>query len=174
MSALTTMLLFKNHENSYKTFAQEASYLFGHEEWDWSNFGKRTMECTKVMLGIRLYAAWQEYGVDIFKDNIDDCYNLAQQFEQLLQLHGHYEIPVMPQSNIICFRLKDATNHEIEQIREQILQEGDFYILKTKLNDKIYFRCTVMNPFTKINDLKELIERVYGKFQELRKNVTVL
>jgi L-2,4-diaminobutyrate decarboxylase len=172
MPALTTMLLFKNHEDSYKTFAQEASYLFGQEEWDWSNYGKRTMECTKVMLGIRLYAAWQEYGVNIFKDNIDECYNLAQQFVKLLESNGSYEIPVIPQSNIICFRLKDAEDREIEQIREQILHEGNFYILKTKLKDKTYFRCTLMNPFTKVMDLKELIEKINMKFQEIRNNVS--
>ncbi|HMP29184.1 MAG TPA: aminotransferase class I/II-fold pyridoxal phosphate-dependent enzyme [Saprospiraceae bacterium] len=171
MPALTTMLLFRNHQDSYKTFAQEASYLFGHEEWDWSNYGKRTMECTKIMLGMRLYAAWKIYGMDIFRDNIDTCFDLAQKFFELLQNDGDFVLPVKPQSNIICFRLKHATDSQIEQIRENLLHEGKFYVLKTKLNGITYFRCTVMNPFTEMTDFKELIESIKYFYNKLTDHV---
>jgi L-2,4-diaminobutyrate decarboxylase len=167
MPALTTMLLFKNHEDSYKTFAQEASYLFGHEELDWSNYGKRTMECTKIMLGMRLYAAWKEYGPQIFIDNLERCYDLAKEFESLLLEHGQFELPVSPHSNIVCFRISEASNNEIETIREKMLKEGKFYLLKTKLRDKVYFRCSLMNPFTTKEDLKIMITDITNKYKKL-------
>ncbi len=168
MPALTTMLLFKNHEDSYKTFAQEASYLFGHEDWDWSNYGKRTMECTKIMLGMRLYAAWQEYGVEIFKDNVEQCFDQTKEFTELLLNDQNFEVPVNPDSNIICFRLKDATDSEIEKIRELILESGQYYILKTKLRGKLYFRCTLMNPFTTIDHLRQLLNELKLLFAGIR------
>ena len=168
MPALTTMLLFKRHKDSYKTFAQEASYLFSHEELDWSNFGKRTMECTKIMLGMRLYAAWKEYGVQLFIDNLEKCYDLAYEFETLLLENGSFELPVSPHSNIVCFRIKDASNEEIETIREKMLQDGTFYLLKTKLRDTIYFRCSLMNPFTSKADLQSMIDTILTEFNKIR------
>jgi L-2,4-diaminobutyrate decarboxylase len=51
--SLTTMLFFRKPEDSYKTFAQKAQYLWSDSTEEWYNYGKRTMECTKIMLSSR-------------------------------------------------------------------------------------------------------------------------
>ncbi|HLL83651.1 MAG TPA: aminotransferase class I/II-fold pyridoxal phosphate-dependent enzyme, partial [Longimicrobium sp.] len=55
--ALVTAVLFREARRSFEAFAQEASYLYdearaGHDEW---NVGTRTLECTKRMMGLKLY-----------------------------------------------------------------------------------------------------------------------
>ena len=42
----------------------------------------------------------------------------------------------------------------------ELLNEKDFYIVKTTLNGKLYLRCTVINPLTEITHLKNLIENI--------------
>jgi len=55
--SLNTGLIFKNSEESYKTFEQKAQYLWDSQHTrEWYNSGKRTFECTKSMMAIKVYA----------------------------------------------------------------------------------------------------------------------
>jgi L-2,4-diaminobutyrate decarboxylase len=165
--ALTTMLFFKNHSDSFKTFAQEASYLFDQEQNDWSNYGKRTIECTKLMLGLRLFVPWKIYGKQLFIDYLEACYDGARKFAALLKEDGGFDLAIEPESNIICFRLKDAPDELIFQVRQNLLHKGEFYILTTKLKSGLYFRCTVMNAFTQERHFIELISEIKVLADEL-------
>jgi len=77
-------------------------------------------------------------------------------------------------SNIVCFRyIDDSLNtSELNQlnkyIRQQLLEEGEFYIVQTKLRDIQYLRTTIMNPFTTKKHLRQLL----GKVKEIAKNST--
>jgi len=158
--ALTTMLFFKNHHESFNTFAQSASYLFSEGDLDWSNLGKRTMECTKIMLSIRLYLPIQVYGMEIFESYVDRCYDLAQEFYSLLLKRDGFEVAVQPDSNIICFTLSDFDNDEMNNLRNEILNDGSFYIVKTILKNRVYLRCSFMNPFTTHEAMEALLTKL--------------
>src|SRR5262249_25965069 len=56
MPALVTAVLFRDGKRSYQAFAQEASYLFEERSLDdeWHNAATRTLECTKLMMGMKL------------------------------------------------------------------------------------------------------------------------
>src|SRR5205823_3523239 len=68
MPALLTAVLFRDGRRSYSAFAQEASYLFaeGPAEAEWFNTGQRTLECTKRMMSLKLYASLLCHGTGLF------------------------------------------------------------------------------------------------------------
>ena len=165
-SGLITALIYKEGKNSYKTFYQKADYLWQNSQEEWFNLTKRTFECTKFTNVIELYSMVQNYGVDIFDEYVTMTYDLAKAFAKILKTHPDFEIAHEPESNILCFRIfeKEKNNIELNQlnaaVRKQLIQEGKFYIVQTMIEETIYLRVSLMNAFTTIEILKELMEEV--------------
>jgi L-2,4-diaminobutyrate decarboxylase len=164
---LNTMVLFKNGEKSYETFAQKASYLFKKtDENEWYNSAKRTLECTKSAMGVVAYTAIKYYGRSYYKEYIDSRYDLALSFAKMIRESQDLELAVDPDANIVCFRFatKGKTDSDLNiinaAIRDTIIKEGSFYIVQTELDGKLWLRTTLINPVTDDEDLRELIQRV--------------
>jgi L-2,4-diaminobutyrate decarboxylase len=164
---LNTMILFRNGEKSYETFAQKASYLFKKaEKNEWFNSAKRTLECTKSAMGVVAYTAVKYYGANYYEEYIDSRYDLAIRFADMIEENPNMELAVRPEANIVCFRFapenKDETtlNRINGIIRDRIIKEGSFYIVQTELEEKIWLRTTLLNPVTDEDDLSDLIHRV--------------
>lgn len=162
--SLTTMLFFRDSHASYRTFAQQADYLWSASAEEWFNYGKRTMECTKIMLSTRLYALMEQYGISVFGENIDACYGLATAFAALVKENPELSLAVQPDSNIVCFRLNghqgtDA-NELNRKVRQAVLEEGKFYIVQTVLKGTVWLRISVMNPMTTREHLQGLIDHI--------------
>lgn len=165
--ALNTLVMFRDGEKSFETFAQKASYLFKKAEKNvWYNSAIRTIECTKSALGIIAYTAMKYYGKQYYKEYIDSRYDLAAQFARMIKSDEHFELAVDPESNIVCFRYipeghdEQSFNRINSSIRDTIMKDGSFYIVQAELGGKIWLRVTIINPMTSENDLKDLIKRI--------------
>ena len=168
MPTITTALLFKNKLHAQHTFSQKADYLLTDiEEDDWINSGKKTFECTKTMMSMHWYVMLKYYGEELFAEFVTRQYNLAQVFAQTLKDHPNFELATWPQSNILCFRvfLIDKTNEQLNElnatIRQELLKDGEFYVVKTTLNGILYLRTTLMNPFTNEAHLLSLLGKMH-------------
>jgi len=167
MPAITTALLYKDGNTSYTTFSQKADYLLlQSQEEDWYNKAKRTFECTKLMMSLHWYMLWQTEGETLFDDFVTTLYDKGIQFAKTVQQRASFELAVSPMSNIVCFRLKHVYG-KLEQenalnlkIRQQLLEDGEFYIVQTKLRGKQYLRVTLMNPFTTETILEQLLDHI--------------
>ena len=162
---LNTLVLFRNQDHSYSTFAQKASYLLDDDaEKDWYNLAKRTMECTKSMMGLNVFAQLALGGKELFEENIDRLYDQGKVFAELCNANKDIELAVEPESNIVCFRFTGGNPEKLNsinlKIREEILKKGDFYIVQTKLKEKQYLRVSIMNPKTSVDDFRKLLDKV--------------
>jgi L-2,4-diaminobutyrate decarboxylase len=163
--ALATSVIYKRNEDAFKTFQQKAEYLWANQHSkDWYNSGKRTFECTKLMMSVKIYAIIKAHGQQIFSANIDYLHNLTEAFAKLLQANPKFELALMPQSNIICFRYiasAKANNNALNTaIREQLIAKGEFYIVQTSLNNDVFLRTSIMNPLTELQDLENLLQQI--------------
>ncbi len=164
MPTITTALLFKDGNNSHATFNQKADYLLERSDGeDWYNLAKRTFECTKTMMGIHWFTMLKTYGEGVFDEYVTTLYDLGHQFEEIIKNDPQFELAVKPMSNIVCFRYIDTSmstsslNKINLKIRKLLLEEGEFYIVQTKLRGRYYLRTTVMNPFTTVEHLMQLL-----------------
>ncbi|RNC89729.1 MAG: aminotransferase class I/II-fold pyridoxal phosphate-dependent enzyme [Allomuricauda sp.] len=167
MPTITTALLYRNGNDSYATFSQTADYLLTEvDEEDWYNLGKRTFECTKTMMSMHWFVLLKFYGEELFDKFVTRQYDLAKDFELLLEQQQDFEIAVSPASNIICFRFvkpelnRGELNHLNGQIREQLLSQGEFYLVQTKLRGSLFLRTTLMSPFTEKQHLRHLLQTI--------------
>jgi L-2,4-diaminobutyrate decarboxylase len=165
--ALNTLVMFRNGEKSYETFAQKASYLFKKSEKNvWYNSAIRTIECTKSALGIIAYTAMKYYGESYFREYIDSRYDLASVFAEIIKSDENFSLAASPESNIVCFRYSPGGIDELTlnrlnaEIRDRIVKEGSFYIVQAELDGKIWLRLTIINPVTSDEDLKSLLSRI--------------
>ncbi len=165
--ALNTLVMFKNGERSYETFAQKASYLFQKSHNNvWYNSAIRTIECTKSALGIVAYTALKYYGNSYYREYIDSMYDIAAAFALMVRSDRQLELAVEPESNIVCFRFAPEGHNNIilnqinSAVRDKIIKEGSFYIVQAELDGKIWLRLTIINPLTSEVDLKDLLLRI--------------
>ena len=162
--ALATGLVFKEANDSYSTFAQNAHYLWSDDnEQEWFNLAKRTFETTKFPMGFKIFTVWNYYGDELLEEMIDTIYDLGAEFAQLVRQNPAFELATDPECNIVCFRYtntKEDLNKLNNFIRQTIVEEGKFYIVKTLLNGDTYLRVTLGNPATTTPYLEELLEYV--------------
>lgn len=165
--AITTAVLFKNGKDSYNTFKQKADYLLSYtEDEDWSNMAKRTFECTKNMMAIEWYILLKEYGKTLFDEFVTLTYDNCRMLADKINKNPNFELAVYPDTNILCFRYIDnkKNDEEINQInsyiRRSLLENGEYYILQTILNDKVYIRLNSMNPFTEKVDYDLILQSI--------------
>lgn len=165
--SLITALLFKNGSLSFDTFRQNAQYLFEKElDREWHNLAKRTFECTKLMMSVKMYSILAVYGIKAWDEFVTRLYDNARMFSDLVDTTDEFELAIPPQSNIVCYRKtwqgfnREEHNLMNEAIRKKILIEGQFYIVQTTLNGTVFLRNTMMNPFTTLEDMKRLLIRI--------------
>lgn len=164
---LSSALIFRNGDDSFRAFSIEAEYLFARDagQLDQYNLARRTFECTKSVLSARVYSTFAIHGAELFDANIDRLHQLAEEFAAMVELHPHFELCVEPETNIVCFRYSgpslEASQSECnDRIRDDLIREGVYYIVKTKLHGETWLRCTVANPFTSKEELNGLLKRL--------------
>ncbi len=163
--ALNTALIFKRGEDSFKTFIQKAQYLWDAQQSpEWYHSGKRTFECTKLMMSIKVYSILKTYGEHIFAENVERLYDLGKTFAELIKQRPHFELALEPATNIVNFRYANAPSEKLNElnsaIRQALLESGKFYIVQTMLQGKRYLRATIMNPLTTAADLQTLLDEI--------------
>ncbi|HMQ62109.1 MAG TPA: aminotransferase class V-fold PLP-dependent enzyme [Flavilitoribacter sp.] len=164
--SVTTALIFKDGLNSFRTFNQQAQYLFDRaEEGEWYNLAKRTFECTKLMLGLKVYAILQSHGMAFFADCVTRLCDLGKAFANLIRETSDFELAVEPACNIVCFRYKPPgwsgdPDYLNEGLRKALLLDGTYYVVQTRLKNHSWIRCTLSNPFTTETELTGLLRKI--------------
>ena len=163
--ALNTALIFREGERAYHTFAQKAQYLWdAQQSQEWYNSGKRTFECTKFMMALKVYSIIKAHGVEVFEDNVNRLYDLGKYLAMEIQKRENFDLLLAPASNIVNFRIKAEPSFDQnklnERIRLELMESGAFYIVQTMIKDQRYLRTAIMNPLTGPRELHELLDAI--------------
>lgn len=168
LPALVTAVVFKEQSRSYAAFAQEASYLFAGRppQEEWMNSAVRTLECTKRMMVLEMWAVLSACGEKLLEDYVDHTYALATSLASRIASDSELELAVDPETNIVCFRHlpPGVTGEELDahnaRVRERLVEGGEVYIVQTRLPAGLFLRVTLMNALTDDGDLERMIAAV--------------
>ena len=168
MPAAVSAVLFRQPETSYAAFAQDASYLFQgeHHADEVFNISYRTLECTKRMMGLKLWTAFSLYGVSGLASLVEQAFENARIFAELISVSSRFELLMPPETNIVCFRFvpegldNDALGKHQARIRTAIIESGAFHITQVRLAGTIWLRTTLMNPFIERTHLETLLTTI--------------
>lgn len=173
MPATVSAVLFKNATHADAAFAQEASYLFQEEDDEVEatkpeafNISYRTLECTKRMMALKLWVAFSLYGTHGLGALVDEAFSKARLFAEKIKQHPSFELLLVPQTNIVCFRhqvpnltVSELNTHQTK-IRKQLIESGAFHLTQVELHGDVWLRTTLMNPFTMETDLDALLSAI--------------
>ena len=177
--ALCTGLFYRRKEQSFLPFTQAAEYLWSDaEDPEWWNFGKRTFECTKRMLSTRVAAVLEEYGPEMWEVLVNRLFGLGKALAEavIARSSGGWELAMVPQANIVCFRYLpdhrmfgslDEENVYTSRLRQRHLEEGAHYVVQTRFGGKVWLRCTLMNPLTEEADLEAMLDGLEAADQSM-------
>jgi L-2,4-diaminobutyrate decarboxylase len=166
---LCAALLVRDHRTIDQAFQQEASYLFHEKEQPGFDFMHRTVECTKAGLGLKLFMVLAALGEQGLAKHIERQMELAVEAFEYIHPLTEFECPVRPQSNILCFRI-EGSDHLQLLIRNRLIADGEFYISTTSFNGIRFLRLALMNPNTKLEHIKKLVQRV----REIRDSIVII
>jgi L-2,4-diaminobutyrate decarboxylase len=148
-------------------FKQEASYIFHEKEQPGFDFIHRTVECTKAGLGLKLFLVLAALGERGIADYVERQFDLTMKAYHYIQEQKEFECAVRPQSNILCFRIEGSDAKQLK-IRDQLMIQGHFYLSTTSFNGIRYLRVVLMNPKTRFDDIKQLIQKIRELVEETR------
>ncbi|GMW02395.1 MAG: pyridoxal-dependent decarboxylase [Candidatus Hydrogenedentota bacterium] len=165
MPALCTAVLFKSRSNTHAAFAEKASYLFDRTaEEERYNLGHRTIECTKRMLGLKLYATLACNGTQVLGGYVTHAFDLARSFAELIEAAPDFELASPPESNIVCFRYTPSGARDLDRLqastRQRLIESGKTYIVQVRLPKGLFLRTTLMNPLTSEKHLTMLLNLI--------------
>lgn len=151
--------LFRRSESLDGAFHQDASYLaYGRNEDTYDSL-PRAVECTKAALGFKIFMnlAWR--GERALGAYVDDRYDAARRFYEIIAARPGFECPYEPESNILCFRYGDD-DAMMEAVREQMLRDGAFHITSAIVDGRRHLRLTVMNKQTDDETIRTLLSTI--------------
>jgi L-2,4-diaminobutyrate decarboxylase len=163
--ALCTAVLFRDAAAGRAAFAQEASYLFADGGPPWWDVGGRTLECTKLMMVLKLYVLWRTLGPAALGEHVDRLCDLAARFAARLEAARDFELATPPDCDIVCFRYTGAGGalDDVQaRVRAALLASGRFYVVQTRLPRGLFLRVTIINPRTSDADLAALLDEIRG------------
>jgi L-2,4-diaminobutyrate decarboxylase len=165
--ALSTAVIFRRPGVAAQTFLQQQSYVgfrSSGAEYAWWDSGIRTLECTKRMTALALYTSLCRDGATRLGEHVEQTFDLARRFAELVAELSDFECAVEPEANIVCFRHTPAGIADLDAlqlaIRTEIVRRGEFYIVKATLPTGVYLRITIMNARTTEDDLLALLDAV--------------
>jgi len=158
-SVLCGAVLFKDATTLANSYAQHAPYLFSDVEKPGEDMSKNTFECTKALLGLKLFFNLAAVGEAGLAQHVEHLLSRAMEFHDLIGSRKGFECRCEPQSNILCFRF--GQDSELQDfIRKRIVLDGDFYITRTTLDGAAWLRLVIMNPFTETSDIEALCDEI--------------
>ena len=169
--ALCAFVFYKDKRHRFEAFRQDAPYLFDPSAPGMADYdsGMLTPECTKRAAAYGLWGTWSLFGPSLFEDLVDATFDLTRTFYELLIEASDFEPLHEPECNILAFRhvpesMQHAPEAEVSmflyQLRRELIQSGEFYIVQTKLDGQQALRVTVMNPLTTREDLVALMDSI--------------
>ena len=142
---------------------EQAPYLFGSAR-HWPDLGQVTIACSQRFDALKTWLVWRVYGSELWDhltthvcDVTLAAYEYCADSEILEPVHR-------PQSNIFCFRLRNAKGNDSDArhwaIKEEVNESGFAYISSTVLDERRVLRIVVMNPRTTAEDVRDMLHGV--------------
>ncbi len=176
-SLTSTVLILKNPKEFNESFNSNADYLFHHRENNnypiTEDLGHQTILCGKRFDALKTWLLWKSYGTIQLKEIAESRIKLTEEFYEYLKSSIIFEPSYEPISPIVCFKYKPLNNSIDKQtlnkihlkVRNKIRSTGKAFFNIANLNGENQFRVILINPLTKLEDLKRLTKEIENEIK---------
>lgn len=107
-----SIILSKNKQALYDSFANEASYLY-QTDHDLFNLGKISLQCGRRNDGLKFWALWKSVGTKGLEQMVDHQFDLADIAREYIRSNSDYQLYSDDDSISICFNYQGITAEEL-------------------------------------------------------------
>jgi L-2,4-diaminobutyrate decarboxylase len=178
------MVLVREERDLDLAFAQQAPYLFHAAKSERKvDQGVRSFQCSRRADVLKLWFVIQRFGSRGLGALYDHLCGTARLLYEAIEERDDFENLHEPESNILCFRYlghggrarqaaaNDADAQRIDalnrELRPRYNKEGSGWITATVLDGRPVLRVTMMNPRTRIEHVRALLDGLTAKAKEL-------
>ncbi len=159
-------VMVREGRNLRGAFEQNAPYLFSLSPREYPDIGPFTIACSQRMDALKTWLTWRAYSGRVWDELVTGVCQVARAAYDYCARSRVLEPLHVPQSNILCFRLRSALGSAKAldrlhwDVKEAVNAGGRAYISSAVLDGRRVFRIVVMNPRTTDNDIAEVLAEV--------------
>ncbi|WP_100404190.1 pyridoxal phosphate-dependent decarboxylase family protein [Bacillus solitudinis] len=140
------------------------------EETGIPNLVTKSIQTTRRFDALKLFVSFQALGRKVFADMIDYTIKLAQETAMIIEKEPEFELMNHPEINAVVFRyrpeaIEKANNTEWLNklnglIRTKLLEQGHTVLARTRVNESVYLKLTLLNPRTTVEDIQSILSQI--------------
>lgn len=172
---ICSVLLVKNRNSLHHNITDiNTDYIF-HELDETEDLGKKSIQCGRRVDAVKLWFAWKYYGLDGYRDRIDNLMDMAIYAEQRVKGEGNLELMSDRQSFTVCFRYKPSFQTDLNafnlQVREQLRKSGSTMVNYGYMGQELVIRLVTVNAALEKHDIDNFFNLFLEKAHELEQEM---
>jgi glutamate/tyrosine decarboxylase-like PLP-dependent enzyme len=131
------------------------------------NFADRGLQLTRASRAIKVWLAFQTFGVDAFRDVIDRAMDLTLEAQRAIEADARLELVTPASLGVLTFRRRgpagedpETTDRRNESIVARLAADGDVLLTSTLIGGRYAIRLCVLNHSSSWSDVAYALERV--------------
>jgi len=181
MAFAGSILLYKNPASARQVFFQQSDYVQFPKEGtpEQHMFFHLSPELSRRFRALPAYIALRYYGIERLGRNVYHNFECARYLAALVKDHENLKLLNEPALSICCFRFIDSTltSEQTDMvnttIRQQLEQEGDFYLSATDMDDRPVLRVCICSHTTRPQHMEDLVDAVVRVGQKLIGEISI-
>jgi L-2,4-diaminobutyrate decarboxylase len=131
------------------------------------NLVGRSIQTTRRFDAFKVWVCLQTPGEEIWGQAIDRVLKIGEYAAEVIQSYYAFELVNQPMMNSVVFHLKDKAlsldeaNLLHNKVRKALLTEGKVVLGQTKIDERVCFKLTLMNPLCSKEDVESILEAIY-------------
>ena len=156
---------------AHSTFADYMPAM--QDDWDLVDFCQLSPELSRDFRGLRAWLPIKLYGIEAFRNNLDEKLDLAEWATEQLRAIPGMQILAEPQLSLVAFRLappgriEDQLNDLNERLLAEINRRKNVYLTPTTLEGRFALRICVLSFRTHQDRMEQCLADIREAAQDL-------
>ncbi len=148
-------------------------YIF-HEIDTIEDLGKKSIQCGRKVDAVKLWFAWKYFGLEGYRERIDNLIEMAIYAENIVKKHPQLELLSERQSFAVCFRYVPENKADLNsfnlELREALRKSGKSIVNYGYIDNTLAIRLITANGELQKSDIELFFNSVLAEAEKLRKS----
>ena len=149
-------LVYREPKYGKEVHTQHASYLETLHDDSWSP-SDYAIHLTRRVRGLPFWLSLAAHGVDAYTDAMEQSLVIAKQAAELVRAHPNLELLCEPELSIVAFKRKGWKKEDYQSWSDKLLADQVGFIPPSSHDGEPILRFAIVNPWTKISDIKIIL-----------------
>jgi len=151
-------LVYREPSLARAAHTQHGEYLETLNEKDEFNPSDYAFNLTRRVRGLPLWFSMATHGVARYREAVEQNINLAHQIAAEIERRDYLKLVREPQLSVVVFERVGWEKADYDHWSEKLLHAGFAFVVPSSHKGKVNTRFAIVNPTTKYEDLKKILD----------------